>query len=260
MMDNDLTPEIIASSLETQLIGREILYIESLPSTMDIAREEAVKGACEGTVVIAGRQTAGRGRLKRVWNSPEGNIAMSVILRPQKIVLSSLIMLASLAVMHGIQTATGLKPALKWPNDVLINDKKVCGILIENKFISDRVDYSIIGIGINVNMNPADLPDIQSIATSLSYELGHEISLLSVIQHVLTEMERLYFSLIEGNSLFEEWRGNLITIGKSVHVDSGSTVFKGIAESVERDGSLLIRQQDGTLTRVLSGDVTRDTG
>ena len=257
-MDKNLTSELISNSLETLLIGREVIYLESVSSTMDVARDKAAAGACEGTAIIAGKQTAGRGRLKRFWKSPEGNIAMSILLRPEKTYLSSLVMLASLAVMQGIRAATRLNPVLKWPNDVLINDKKVCGILIENKFVSDRVDYSIIGTGINVNMNPANYPEIQDLATSLSHELGHEIPRLRVIKCVLQEMDRLYLSLVQGCSLFEEWRENLITIGKPVTVDTGSNILKGIAESVETDGSLLLRQLDGTLTRVLAGDVTRD--
>ncbi len=223
---------------------------------MDIARQEAQQGAEEGTVVIAGEQTAGRGRLKRAWLSPRGNIALSVILRPGIDYLSSLIMLASLAVTHSIEAVTGLKPQLKWPNDVLIGGKKVCGILVESKIQANKSDYAIIGIGVNVNLEPADFPEILPIATSLSHELGREVPRLSLIQRLLVEMEQSYLTLSDEESLYEEWQGRLITLGKRVQVESGETTYEGIAESVARDGSLRLRLPNGSLTKIVTGDVT----
>ncbi|GAH88453.1 unnamed protein product, partial [marine sediment metagenome] len=112
---------------------------------MEVAKQEAQLGAVEGTVIIADEQTAGRGRIKRVWLSPKGSVALSIILYPSVVNLPSLIMLASLAVVHSIEAVTGLKPQVKWPNDVLVNDKKVCGILIESSVRGNIVDYAIIG-------------------------------------------------------------------------------------------------------------------
>ena len=256
MTENNLSADLITNGLKTRFVGQRTIYYPSLTSTMETAKQEAQQGAEEGTVVIADEQTAGRGRLKRVWLSPKGNIALSVILRPSIACLPSLIMLASLAVMYSIQATTGLKPQLKWPNDVLIRGKKVCGILIESKIQADTVDYAIIGIGVNVNLRLADFPEIVAIATSLSHELGKEVPRLRLIQRLLVEIERLYLASLAGESLYEEWQGNLVTLGKRVRVKSGETVHEGIAESVARDGSLLLRCLDGSLTKILAGDVT----
>ena len=130
MVADSLSADSISRDLETRFVGQRVMYYPSLTSTMEAARQEAQQGVVEGTVVVAGEQTAGKGRLKRAWLSPGGNIALSVILRPGVADLSSLIMLASLAVVHSIETVTGLKSQIKLPNDVLINGKKVCGILI----------------------------------------------------------------------------------------------------------------------------------
>jgi len=256
MTQNNLSADLITNDLKTRFVGQRTIYYPSLTSTMETARQEAQQGAEEGTIVIADEQTTGRGRLKRIWLSPKGNIALSVILRPSIACLPSLIMLASLAVMHSIEAITGLKPQLKWPNDVLIRGKKVCGILIESKIQAGKVDYAIIGIGVNVNLRLTDFPEIVAIATSLSHELGTEVARLRLIQRLLVEIERLYLALLAGESLYEEWRDNLVTLGKMVHVKSGETVHEGIAESVARDGSLLLCCLDGSLIKILAGDVT----
>ncbi len=256
MTENNLSETLIANDLKTRFVGQRTIYYPSLTSTMETARQEAQQGAEEGTVIIADEQTAGRGRLKRVWLSPMGNIALSVILRPSIACLPPLIMLSSLAVMHSIKAITGLKPQLKWPNDVLIRGKKVCGILIESQVQASKVDYAIIGIGINVNLRLADFPEILPISTSLFHELGKEVARVTLVRHLLVEIERLYLALSAGESLYEEWQGNLVTLGKRVRVKSGETVHEGIAESVARDGSLLLRRPDGSLTTILTGDVT----
>jgi BirA family biotin operon repressor/biotin-[acetyl-CoA-carboxylase] ligase len=223
---------------------------------MDVAKREAQRGAIEGTVVIAEEQTAGRGRIKRPWLSPKGSIALSLILYPQLAYLPSLIMVASLAVVHCIEKVTGLRAQIKWPNDVLVNGKKVCGILIESDVRGNTVDYAIIGIGINVNLRLADFPEISPTATSLSHELGREVSRLDIIRSLLAEAERLYLTLPSGSSVYQEWRDNLVTLGKKVQISSGESIYKGVAESVASDGSLLLRQFNGSLTKIVAGDVT----
>jgi BirA family biotin operon repressor/biotin-[acetyl-CoA-carboxylase] ligase len=223
---------------------------------MDEARRQAQEGASEGTVIVAEEQTAGRGRIKRAWLSPRGSIALSIILYPEVSYLSSLIMVASLGVAHAVEKVTGLKAQIKWPNDVLINNKKVCGILIESEVKGKRVDYAILGIGVNVNIKLSDFPQIQPLATSLSHELGREVSRLEVLRCLLAEIERLYLALPSGDSVYREWRDNLVTLGKKVQVKSEETRYEGIAESVASDGSLLLRQPDGSLTKVVAGDVT----
>ena len=251
-----LSSALITKDLKTRFVGQRVIYHPTLTSTMDISRTEAKRGAVEGTIVITDEQIAGRGRLQRVWLSPRGSIALSVILRPTLACLPYLTMLASLAVARSIEAVTALKPRLKWPNDVLINEKKVCGILIESNVRADKVDYAIIGIGINVNLRLEDYPEILPIATSLYHELKKEVSRLNLLRHLLVEIENLYLAISAGQSIFEEWRDSLVTLGKKVRVKSGDAVQEGIAESVTRDGSLLLRRPDGTLNKILAGDVT----
>jgi BirA family biotin operon repressor/biotin-[acetyl-CoA-carboxylase] ligase len=256
MVENSLSPAAITDNLETRFVGQRVIYYPSLASTMDVAKREAQRGAVEGTVVLAEEQTAGRGRIKRAWLSPKGSIALSIILHPSLAYISSLIMVASLAAVHCIEKVTGLKAQIKWPNDVLVNKKKVCGILIESDVRGNTVDYSIIGIGINVNLRLADFPEISPAATSLSHELGRDVSRLDVIRCLLVETERLYLALPAGESVYQEWRDKLVTLGKRVQVRSGEATYKGIAESVASDGSLLLRQSDGSLIKIVAGDVT----
>ena len=255
-MGNSLSPASITANLGTHFVGQRVIYYPSLTSTMEVAKREAQQGAVEGTVIIAGEQTAGKGRKKRIWLSPRGNIALSIILYPSAVYLPSLVMLTSLAVVYSIESETGLKPQLKWPNDVLIKGRKVCGILIESGMRGSRVDYAVIGIGINVNLKPADFPELSSVATSLSDELGREVPQIDLIRRLLVEVEKLYLALPSDESIYQQWRGRLVTLGRRVQVSWGKTSYEGIAESVARDGSLLLRCPDGSLTKIMAGDVT----
>jgi BirA family biotin operon repressor/biotin-[acetyl-CoA-carboxylase] ligase len=255
-MQDSLSESAITSALQTSFIGRRVICYCCLTSTMEAAREEARQGAVEGTVVIADEQTAGRGRLGRSWLSPPGNIALSVVLYPRLSDLPALIMLASLAVVHCIKNVTGLAANIKWPNDILLNGRKVCGILIENDVQGNRVNYSIIGIGINVNLRPTEFPEIGPVATSLSRELGTDVSRLSVVRSLLVEIDQLYLALLAGESLYEEWYDNLITLGNRVTATVGQETIVGLAESVTRDGSLLLRASDGNLRQIVAGEVT----
>ncbi len=256
MLEENLSPADISRNLKTDFIGKKVIAYPSLSSTNDIAKREAKKGAREGTVILAEEQTAGRGRLKRAWLSPKGSIALSIILHPTPTQLPYLIMVASLAVARCIEKVGGLETQIKWPNDVLIKGKKVCGILIESDVRGSAVDYAVIGIGINVNLKPADFPEIAATATSLAQELGREISRREMIRCLLEEAENLYLALPEGDSVFREWRDRLVTLGKEVGLISGKTSYKGVAESVASDGSLLLRQPDGNLIKIVAGDVS----
>jgi BirA family biotin operon repressor/biotin-[acetyl-CoA-carboxylase] ligase len=254
-----LSSELVSRNLRTQTIGRRVLYYPVLASTMDAARKEALEGKEEGTVVIAGEQTAGRGRLKRSWLTPIGNIALSVVLYPRVSDLPSLIMVASLAVARCIAAVTGIKARIKWPNDVLVNNKKVCGILIETDARvspSGHANYAIIGIGINVGFRPTDFPEVQSTATSLSTEAGLKVSKIALVRQLLIELDKLYLELKSGITPYEAWRDNLVTLGQHVRVTGGDTILEGIAGSVERDGSLIVHCIDGSLKKIIAGDVT----
>ena len=256
MPDDVMNKSLVTNGLNTRFIGQNVLYYPTTTSTNDIARQQALVKCPEGTAVIAEKQTSGRGRLKREWVTPQGNIAVSVVLYPTRKNLPFLTMLAALAVQYGIQKTTGLKCQLKWPNDVLINGKKVCGILLESQATANSVDYAIIGIGINVNMKLADYPEISAIATSLADETGKDVSRVFLLQNLFVEMEKLYLRLQAGESLLTEWREHLVTLGRSIHVRSGDEVFEGIAEAVAGDGSLMLRCTDGRLIKFTAGDVT----
>ena len=256
MSENVLSIATITDNLGTSFVGRRVLYYPQLASTMDVARREAGQGAGEGTVIIAGEQTAGKGRMKRIWLSPKGNIALSVILYPALSYLPRLVMLASLAAAHSIEAVTGLKAQIKWPNDILIKGKKVSGIRIESDIKGDAVACSIMGIGMNVDLRLADSPEVLSAATSLADELGGNVSRLELVRCLLVEIERLYLVLRDGEAIYEEWRGRLVTLGRRVQVISGKNTLTGIAESVGRDGSLLLRHSDGSSTEIVAGDVT----
>jgi BirA family biotin operon repressor/biotin-[acetyl-CoA-carboxylase] ligase len=256
MTEETLSAESITDGLDTRMIGRRILYYPSVTSTNEIARTEAERGIQEGAVVVADEQTAGRGRLRRSWMTPTGNIAMSVVLYPEKQILPSLIMMASLAVSRSIETVTDLKTQIKWPNDVLIDGRKVCGILIESDVRKEKIRYAVIGIGINVNAGKEIFSGIQTPATSLNIEAGKEVSRLLLIRELLTAMDNQYYILRSGGSVFSEWSDRLVTLGKEVRVTSGEEIYEGIAESVDADGSLLVRSPDGSLNKVIAGDVT----
>ncbi|MEW6141934.1 MAG: biotin--[acetyl-CoA-carboxylase] ligase [Chloroflexota bacterium] len=246
----------ISRLLKTQFLGRKLVYYPSLPSTMDTARELAHSGAAEGTTIIAGTQTAGRGRLGRNWLSPEGALAMSVILRPELNQLPQLIMVASLAVVKTIKESTALDARIKWPNDVLIRGKKVCGILTESEIKGHQASFAIVGIGLNINMNPVAHPDIAAIATSLSGELSRPVSYEETTAGLLNNLETYYLRVRSGQPVALEWRRNMETIGKAVRIRNGNEVVEGIAEDVSADGALLLRLGDGGLVTIFAGDVT----
>ena len=261
MIMDVLSPERIKSGLETRFIGQRVIHFLRHASTMGKAKREARRSAAEGTVVIAEEQTAGKGRAKRAWLSPKGSIALSIVLYPDIWQLPYLIMLASVAAARSIEAVAGLKTQLKWPNDVLIKGKKVCGILIENELKGDKVAWAVIGIGINVNVRVEDFSEIAAVATSLSGELGKELSRAEIIRHLLVELEGLYLSLGDGDCIYQEWRDRLITLGERVQAISGESILQGVAEDVSRDGSLLLKHNNGSISHIVAGDVTlRDAG
>lgn len=254
MDSKDLAVEI-QKGLNTSCIGCRITYFDSLPSTMDQARVQVENGAPEGSVIIAGEQTGGRGRLKRKWLSPLGNIALSIILYPRPESYPYLVMIASLAVARTIESL-GIKAQIKWPNDVLIKGKKVGGILIEKRYLKNKPSVCIVGVGINVAVTPTVQEGPALPPTSLEAEVERKVSLAGVIATVLNEFERLYLMLPYGKEIFKDWRGKLVTLGKHVVAISGPERLEGIAEDVDEDGTLVLRLGDGSLARIVAGDVS----
>jgi len=254
-MTQALSAYSLTRGLKTAFIGQKVVYFPRLPSTMDAARQLARQGTGEGTIVLAGEQTAGKGRLKRAWLSPPGNVALSIVLYPDIAGLPYLVMIASLAAVHAIDKAAGLKAQIKWPNDILIDGKKIGGILIENEMKSNRVVFSIAGIGINVDLNIAAYPEIAVSAVSLKSRPGKDLR-ITIVRSLFTEFERLYIKLPDGEDVFRAWRDRLVTLGKQVKATSANEVVEGTADSVDETGALYICRADGQLTKVIMGDVT----
>ncbi len=257
--ESDISPEAVSRRLTTRFVGRNFFYYPSVTTTMDVARKAAKEGASEGTVIVAEEQTDGKARLGRTWINPPGVVAVSVILRPEMSQLIRLTMVAALATSRCIEKATGLNTTIKWPNDILIRGRKVSGILSESTLRGQSVDWAVIGIGINVNFDPKDYPEIADIATSLSVELDKEVSRLEVLLHLLNEVEFFYLALRRGEPVHEEWRSKLETLGKVAQVKAGNDIEKGYAESVDEDGALMLRRPDGTLARIVAGEITLRT-
>jgi len=255
-------PDIVnylKNNLATGFIGRELHYLPVASSTQDMARDLAEQGAPEGTAVIAGRQQSGRGRLGRTWLSPEGGLATSVVLHPAMPAVHLLPAISALAVLRTVR-GLGIGAGIKWPNDVLINGRKVCGILIEHGLAGGIVSYSIIGIGININFDTGLYPEIAGFATSLSLQLGHELPVGRVALSVYTELEALYLQAEKPAAIISEWAASMDTLGRRVKVQSGNSTVEGVAETISGSGHLLLRMDDGSLHEILAGDVSLTPG
>jgi len=257
-----LADDLIARLERVRTVGRDIVVFKETASTNDVADQLAHSGAVEGTVIFAEAQTRGRGRLGRRWFSPPGRgIWMSVILRPPfpPHQVTRLTLMSAVAARDAIQRVTGLSPAIKWPNDIVISGKKVAGILTEMTAEQERILHAIVGIGINVNITKQELPQwIRTIATSLQIELGHPVFRPSLAAELITQIDRWYHLLLENgfDRVIKEWQTHCTTIGKFVEINSGSKKILGFAECVDDDGALLVRTGTGRVERIIGGDVT----
>jgi BirA family transcriptional regulator, biotin operon repressor / biotin---[acetyl-CoA-carboxylase] ligase len=233
-------------------LEQRIHYFPEIGSTMDAARELAKKGAEEGTIVIAEAQTQGRGRLSREWLSPEGGIYLTLILRPRisPAYAPRINLMASVAVAATIRKLFGLKAELKWPNDVLIAGKKMCGILAEMDAEMDVVNFVNVGIGINANTS---VPQFKKTATSLKDALGREISRRAFLSALLVEIEQLLPLLMKAD-LLEEWKKLSATLNRDVIVMSLSEEVTGQAIDIDATGALILKSKDGSFRTVLVGD------
>ena len=267
---SDLSRASIQQGLATTWLGREV-YREALTdSTNDLARSLARSGAVEGTLVIADEQSAGRGRLGRQWWAPPGSsLLLSVVLRPPLAVRQTvwLTMIAGLACAEAVESCTGLRPSLKWPNDVLLRGRKLAGILTELETAADHLVFAVVGMGINVNVDfrheaaPAQLRDS---AVGLSQALGRPVDRLSLLHELSMRLEQRYEAILSGRSPQAEWSERLITLGKRVRVTTSSGgahedrggELDGWAVGVDANGSLLLRLPDGRVQPILAGDVT----
>ncbi|MFQ5858746.1 MAG: biotin--[acetyl-CoA-carboxylase] ligase, partial [Anaerolineae bacterium] len=235
-----------------------VLFYPTVGSTNVIAKTMAAKEAAEGLVILTDEQTAGRGRHGRSWEAPAGSsILMSLLFRPRLRAgdANLLTMIISLAAIDGIGEVTGLEAALKWPNDVLINDLKVGGVLTESSLIGDRLEYAVVGLGLNVNFDPASVAGIPPTASSLMVALGRSVDRLALVRAILEAADRRYRALAAGRSPSQEWSQCLTTIGQRVRVTLPDETMEGTAESVNGQGSLFLRRDDGALVEIAVGDV-----
>lgn len=252
-----MIPQELMWNLETQRIGKKIHAYETTDSTMQIAHRLSAAGEPEGSVVVAEGQGKGRGRLGRNWISPKGKgIYLSVILRPQvqfsQVPLITL--MAAVAVARAISKETTLSPEIKWPNDVLIKGKKVSGILTEMNAELNRVNYIVLGIGLNVSTPPSALP---AHATSLAQELGHKVDRLAMARALLVQLDSSYAQFLDEGAepILEAWRGYALFLGKRVRAEIQGRVVDGHAVDVDSSGALLVRTDHGLVESVAAGEV-----
>ena len=252
-----LTEVELRWQLKTEVIGKRIISYKEINSTNDAAQSLAASGEAEGTVVIAEYQTKGRGRLGRKWISPKDKGAyFSVILRPDILPteLSVITLFSSLAVAKTVREAVGLPAFIKWPNDILIKGQKVCGVLTELNGEMDKVNFAIVGIGININTSKELLPEG---ATSLSEEKGASISRLEFVRALFRSLDEYYRVLKKGKieAILKEYKKLSSVLDRRVQIDYHNSLVSGVATDVDKDGALILRLDSGFYERVLAGDV-----
>ena len=253
--------EQIKDGLTTKWLGRIIYFHDAVESTNLLAIELAQQGAPEGTVVLADQQLGGRGRGSRSWHSPAGvGIYCSIVLRPKTAAAKAqfITLMAGVSIVKAIARCTGLSPRVKWPNDVLINERKVAGILLESRMSGRQIDHSVIGFGINVNNGSADLPeDIRVKASSLLMELRKPVDRGTLLIDIFSELERLYhvFQDEDFPIILEQWRQSSSTLGQKVRIWQKDEATEGIAVDLSEDGGLLVRLEGGKQIVIHAGDV-----
>lgn len=258
----DWNPELLERSFAGKIFGRKIYYYPETDSTNDEAFSLGLAGAPEGTIVIADSQKRGKGRFQRSWHSPSGaNIYTSVILRPpfESDGASRIPLMAGVAVAEVLDKYSPGKIKLKWPNDILINGQKVCGILSQAQITDRKIDFIVLGIGINVNMNRNQLAvEIQNTATSLAMETGQEISRHELIIRLYENLEKWYKQLLQKgfSSVKGTWLEMTPMIGQKVQVMFKDETIEGQATGIDDDGSLILLEADNKEIKVTAGDAT----
>ena len=258
---SSLLSEQIRNGLTTKWLGRTIYYYDAVESTNLLAIELAQQGTPEGTVVLADKQLSGRGRGTRSWHSPAGvGIYCSVVLRPTTSPAKAqlITLMAGVSIVKAIALRTGLSPRVKWPNDILINDKKVAGILLESMISGAQIGHSVLGFGVNVNNGPADLPEnLRMKVSSLLMELKKPVDRSTLLIEIFSELERLYhiFQHEDFPIILEQWRRYSSTLGQRVRIWQKDQATVGIAVDLTEDGGLLVRLEGGKQIVIHAGDV-----
>ena len=277
-----LSAEAIARARRSARLGQPVIFFERVGSTNDVACRQAVAGAAEGLLIVADEQTAGRGRMGRSWWAPKGaSLLFSLLLRPPipSAHAGRLTMCLGLGAVEGIERVTGLHPALKWPNDLLLDGRKLGGMLAELRATGDKVEYAILGLGLNVNAVP---PDLAATSISLLTLLGRAVDRVELLAEILARCEAWYGRLLAaqaeaGNRKPETGRGNveaesemlavgepihlawaarLDTLGRDVTVNTAGGQLHGRAVGVSPEGALLLEEEGGQIRVVWGGDVT----
>lgn len=257
-----LTFEEVKNFLSTLCIGKNMVYYNSVGSTNTIAKELAERGEEHGTVVVSEEQTTGRGRLGRDWMSPKfKGISMSIILRPKIVTenISQITLIGAAAVYKAI-LKMGIKTSIKWPNDIVLNRRKICGILTEMSGEIDHINYLVMGIGINVNLEEEDLPiDLKDMATSLKIESGKYVDRKLLIANVLNYFEELYNDFVQNGDVKETMeicRKNSLLIGQEVQLKNRGSITKAKVIDISDSGELVVVNQEGTVEYIVSGEVS----
>lgn len=251
----------LQEGLRTEHVGRSIIVSQAVTSTNDLAKELAALGAKDGTVILAETQTSARGRLNRTWVSPRGGLWFSTILRPrlEPSDAGRLTFAAGLAVAKTLRELYDLNTSTKWPNDVLVNGKKICGTLAEMSSSGQKTNYVILGIGVNANFEVRLLPEeLWRNATSLRTELGKNVSLELLFRTLLEKLEYSCDRFMKKGfaSILEEWKAFAEFLGARVELMNAEEKWLGFASDVDVDGSLILRLEDGTMKRFFAGDIS----
>ncbi len=258
LLDQRLDIERVRSMLATAHVGRQLHYVARTTSTMDEARRLAEAGAPHGAVAVSDEQTSGRGTKGRVWVSPPGqSIHATLIARPGIVELKRLSIISAVAAIDAILATTSLRPAIKWPNDIEVESRKLGGILIEADWRDGAPRYALIGIGLNINFDPAPwAAQIERPATSLMIELGERRQREPVLAALLNAFEQRYREAVSAE-LHETWRSRLDTLDQAVTVTSpGGDEFHGTAIDVDEAGALIVQADSGEERTYIAGEVT----
>ena len=255
-MPPNLVAATVRQGLFTRIVGRRLLYYPELSSTMDEAGKLGEGNAEEGAVVVAEVQNAGRGRQGRTWVSRPGNLLVSVLFRPSLDALPFISIIGGIAAARAVRKVTGLEVRIKWPNDLLIDGRKIAGILAESAIAGETVWYAVLGLGMNVSLDTDQTEEISAFATSINAAAGQEVPREDLLRQFLMDLDALYLDLRQGHSPIEEWQGLLSTTGQRLVATWGNDKYTGVAEGTDPMGNLLLRQDDGTLLTLTAGDIT----
>lgn len=259
---NKVTDNTLKWGLDTEWLGKTIIHKETTESTQRIAHQLALDGAEHGTIVIADEQTAGKGRVNRSFHSKkEKGIWMSLILRPDILpyMAPQLTLLTATVLADVIDSFIGIKPQIKWPNDVLIDGKKIAGILTEMQAEQDKIVYVIIGVGININQEEMDIPkDIRENVTSLKMATNKTWDLNPLTQQILTKFEEKFSKFISDGfkPVKDDWENYGFRLDEKLQIYSGNQTFEAVFTGIAEDGALLAKKADGSIEKVYSGEIS----